>query len=103
MSAILTPEERIQVTAHALTEFVRETGAQFRTSAGAVAMYAEMQRARLAAAVLAGEPGIEDAARAALGAVKLFAAVQVQGDAAAVDRRLVAVLGVALNIAGAAL
>lgn len=99
----ITPDDRVTATTRALQDLGRQTGQQFRQSAAAIALYAEHLRAQLAAAALLNEPGLEDAARAAMSAVKLFAVAEGQRDANAFDARLVAAIGVALNIAGAAL
>jgi hypothetical protein len=99
----ITPDDRVTATTRALQDLAQQTGQQLRHSAAAIALYAEHLRAQLAAAALAGEPGIDDAAKAALSAVKLFAVAEGQRDAKAFDARLVAAIGVALNIAGAAL
>lgn len=98
-----TPDERVQATTRALQDLGRQTGQQFKQSAAAIALYAEHLRAQLAAATVLDEPGLEDAARAAMSALKLFAVAEGQANAAQFDARLVATLGVALNIAGAAL
>lgn len=98
--------DRITGIRDALADLVRDTGRSLQQSAAAIAYYAEAQRMQLERVFVAGEPGLEDAARHALGAVKLYAGVEAVDEADEAARRFreraVAILEVALRIGGAA-
>ena len=98
--------DRITGIRDALADLVRETGRSLKHTAAAVAYFAEAQRMQLERVFVAGEPGLEDAARHALGAVKLYAGVEAVDEADEAARRFreraVAILEVALRIGGVA-
>lgn len=98
--------DRITGIRDALAQLVRDSGKQLKNTAAAVAYFAEAQRMQLERVFVGGEPGLEEAARHALGAVKLYAGVEAvdqADDAARLFReRVVAVLEVALRIGGTA-
>lgn len=98
--------DRITGIRDALTDLVRETGRSLKHTAAAVAYFAEAQRMQVERVFVADEPGLEDAARHALGAVKLYAGVEAVDEADEAARRFreraVAILEVALRVGGAA-
>lgn len=98
--------DRITGIRDALSDFARDSKMSLKRSAEAVAYYAEAQRMALERVFVADEPGFDDAARHALGAVKLYAGVEGvdEADEAVMRfrRGVVAILEVALRIGGAA-
>lgn len=84
-----------------LTSAIKETGAQLKTSASELALYASERAAYLAG--IANEPGFELAVKAERDAVALKAGISAVNEARAVDQRIVGIIHGALMIGARAL
>ena len=72
-----------------LAQISKETGVALKVGAVSLAQYAEAQGERLLAAQANGEPGLEDAALAARGAILLHAGIVASDEGDATDQRVI--------------